>query len=1085
MIMKPFKLTKRLAALLLPAILALASCTDDTWVKNEGSGDSVPEGYIRLTGTVNLPPMIEVQTRSVDPDAKGIETMRLYCFDELGLFTTTVQAKITTEEMDDGDGQKYLLKGTFTADVPEATRTVHIVANQSVDGFRDTDYLGTSEYTVMTSLIATSSNMVYWGRVTAGVGMPGEVDVDPDETLQETFERIKKRDPNVSKNYIELVRNQARVQFVDDNGGDYTIIVNGEPDENEYLVEGFSVCNTNAFGTIAPYNTATESFDWVTSTEEDRNYVTLVNGKDSLTRITVPNEVNNAKQEYVFETRNPIDDPVSVILKGRGQGDAESKYYRVLIQDNEYKTLLIRRDHSYNIHIRGKLSPGYESLSKALEGTPVNNVYLTVDSEITTLNDGSHILSVTPTDSVLLVTDTDTKQQTFTFTYTYQKAKGAPAETADVQEGDVKVAWSNVGGGSQNVAQTQFTKTEKINNDGVLTGEVTLTLLPMGDETQREGTLTVQAGRLMRTVKVITVQKQKFVPTWVSSEVWNGQDGSAGEGFTLMFTIPETVPDELFPFDVLVSAPDMDVLFSTGMRLDVITKTSDPERYGEDIYFINDEKKEGKPIGYKFICPVTAPGVQRIYFRTTFDEMIQDQVTLENPYFETVRHPYSFTDQSRKTIVFLGMDEGNMTDLPGQTEGSDDGAKVKYIIVPRKVNAPVDFTFTVVDYSEEDNPGFDVNSSNFQKPLEDSDEFLLYTSNLQRAPETGMEHKHFHFSDVWTSSDISGPVFGFYPDASTDVDKGHTEHVVHMLTNKPVSEEVVILRSNGSDNSSIKQPTGKYSGNQYRSASFELTNYRAFEFNAALTAEKSKVNASTEESQTWTYEYNQPVKVAFDITSFMGGPENAKKEVDPFGTEFKVYIDAPMLEIDPAGNIPADKFYKDNDGRFVYVVDKSRDDEAEASSGWSVFTNQSGSSKQERKELQFRTSKIVNAGTITISADESVVDFTPKTFTITNSPIEGTLSYINSNGQTQHPVRLDFISFERTRDNTRIGSVTMGDNGKYTLQLRSEYQYAWSGTEYVVFRYKISNDNEYVSKRTTLEQLFANPEDVVMTRVQE
>ena len=54
--------------------------------------------------------------------------------------------------------------------------------------------------------------------------------------------------------------------------------------------------------------------------------------------------------------------------------------------------------------------------------------------------------------------------------------------------------------------------------------------------------------------------------------------------------------------------------------------------------------------------------------------------------------------------------------------------------------------------------------------------------------------------------------------------EGHTEHVVHMLTNKPVSEEVVILRSNSSDNSSIQQPTGKYSGNQYRSASFELTN---------------------------------------------------------------------------------------------------------------------------------------------------------------------------------------------------------------------------------------------------------------------
>ena len=1082
--MKPFKLTKKLAALLLPAILALASCTDDTWVNSEGSGDSVPEGYIRLTGTVNLPPMTEVQTRSVDPDAKGIETMRLYCFDGMGLFNTTVQAEITTQEMDDGDGNMYLLKGTFSADVPEATRIVHIVANQSVDGFRDTDYLGESEYKVMTSLTATSSNMVYWGRVEAGVGMPGET-VDLDETLQQAFERIKQREATVGHNYIELVRNQARVQFTKRTGedGDYAIIHEGTPGEKEYLVEGFAVCNTNAFGTIAPYNTATESFDWVTSEEQDRNYVTLVNGKDSLTRVTVPNEVNNATEDYVFETRNPIDDPVSVILKGRGQDDTESKYYRVLIQDDEYNTMLIRRDHSYNIHIRGKLAPGYSSMSEALEGTPVNNVYLTIDSEITTLNDGSYVFSVTPTDSVLVGTN-GTEEQTFTFTYTYQKAADAPAGTADVQTGDVKVSWSNVGGGSQNVAQAGFEQTENIAN-GVLTGKVTLKLLPMDGETQREGTLTVQAGRLMRTVKVITVQQQQFVPTWVSSEVWNGPGGSAGEGFTLMFTIPETVPDELFPFDVLVSAPDMDVLSSTGMQLDVITKTSDPERYGEDIYFIDEDKKEqDKPVGYKFICPVTAPGVQRIYFRTTFDSMIQDQVTLENPYFQTVTHPYSFTEQSRTTIVFLDMAEGNMNN---QTGGSYEDAKVKYITVPRKVNAPVDFTFTVVDYSKEDNPGFDVNDAEFQEELKEDDEFLLYTTNLNRASESDMDHQHFQFSEqIWTSA-TSGRVFGFYPEA-TSVSDQHTEHVVHMLTNKPVSEEVVILRSNSSDNSSIKQfeegSSGvKYTGSQFRSATFELTNYKAFEFNAALAAGNGEADASSTGTQTWTYEYNQPVKVHFDVTSFMGGLENAKQEVDPFGTTFKVYIDAPMLEIDPEGGISNEKFYQDTDGRFVYVVDANRNIELSAADKYSENTDQSGTSRKERKVLPFRTSKIVNAGTITVSAEESVVDFTPKTFTITNSPIEGTLSYTDENGAVRHPGALSFVSFERTRDNTRIGSVTMRADGKYALQLRSEYQYAWGGTEYVVFRYK-DGSAEYVSERTTLEKLFKSP-DVTMTRVQQ
>lgn len=45
----------------------------------------------------------------------------------------------------------------------------------------------------------------------------------------------------------------------------------------------------------------------------------------------------------------------------------------------------------------------------------------------------------------------------------------------------------------------------------------------------------------------------------------------------------------------------------------------------------------------------------------------------------------------------------------------------------------------------------------------------------------------------------------------------------------------------------------------------------------------------------WTYQPEQEVDIAIDVTSFCGSDGNS---VDPFGNEFEIYIDAPMLKID-------------------------------------------------------------------------------------------------------------------------------------------------------------------------------------------
>lgn len=83
----------------------------------------------------------------------------------------------------------------------------------------------------------------------------------------------------------------------------------------------------------------------------------------------------------------------------------------------------------------------------------------------------------------------------------------------------------------------------------------------------------------------------------------------------------------------------------------------------------------------------------------------------------------------------------------------------------------------------------------------------------------------------------------------------------------------------------------------------------------------------------WTYEPGKPVDIAIDITSFAGSDGNS---VDPFGEEFEIYIDAPMLALGSNAGLD-DKLYEASSGRFVYKVDSDRETERSYFSGSKVI----------------------------------------------------------------------------------------------------------------------------------------------------
>lgn len=984
------------------------SCSEDAlWQKEQTTGC---DGYIALRFSAEIPDMQEVETRAVDPDGGGVQNMTLFCFDTYGLFISTATATIhsTTD----------LLNGTFDAQVPDNTRTIHFLANQNMSEFKEDDFRGKSETEVMSVLEGSSGRMIYWARFACAPNDERKIN----EQLG---------------NSIEMIRNQAQVSIA-------------EWDTQWFTVTGFAVVNSNAFGTVAPYHPEL-GFDFTWPGDED--FVTLPLNDAKMSDIV---DVSTSESEYIFESKNTADDPVSVIIRGHASGTTDDLYYRVLLLDEKGEQLLIRRNFHYKLNIQGPLSYGQTTFEEATKAAATNNVWISISDDVKSVEDNNYILTVEETSYILSSFNQD---RTYTLNYTLEGKNDALLTDADKPE----VTWLD----GNNVAIPTLTNTFDASSGE---GSIRITLNPLNNNEKLEGTLLIKKGKLQRKIKVITIKKQEFIPAWVGTQVYgslNPSDPTQGRAHvTVMFTIPETCPEELFPLRVLVSTNELDVRSAAGVALPVINDGD--EGYGEP-----------NGIGYKYVYIADAPGVQRIYFENVLNHSDTDEgtVKIEAEHFTTVNKTFKYS-ANQYSITVEGLNEYNAQN-PSEENFPEDEV-IYYRLVPQKRYAYVQFDMVMKDIAT----GGGFNAGN-------KDEFLLYSQNLdyytddEEKPEgvTAFDCTFYDVNETYWGN--VGRMLMFMPRV-TPTDAGH--YSIYMKTNRAVSAEVVRISSNQSTSKPILSQNagtdGNYGGNSYRSVTFELANYNPFRFAARVNDVGSDMSGTTPEETTalsWTYAPEQKVDIALDVTSFKGSDD---KSVDPFGEAFEIYIDAPMLEIDQnrlaeyklnSGKLKADP---NMEGRFIYTVDANRETERQYGYGTVINSDGTGANQTgERKTLPFKTSSIVSAGDIVISSNKEKVVFFDKTFKVSNTPISGTLKY----GTNDVP-RSAFVSFERTRNGSRIGSVTVTADGQYELRLRKEYTFNWY-TDEVEFHYEIDG-KVYHKIYPNLAELFASP-DVVLELAEE
>ena len=1037
------------AAIALAALaVLLVSCRKDDLLDPLSAAR---EGYVTLRFNADVPAMQEVLTRSVDPDGGGVQDMTLFCFDSYGLFITTATATVSTTNA---------TTGSFTAKVPENTRTIHFVANQNMTDFKEDQFRNRSESEVMALLEGSSGRMIYWGRFVC--------DSEKDASIAD---QIKD-----AGNSITMLRNHAQVSVVNPTyaAGEVTETTNPWID-----VSGFVAYNTNAFGTVAPYHPE-KGFNFTWDEWQTDDFVTLPLKDAKMSDIT---DVTTATNQYIFESENRSDDPVSIIIRGKAAGENAEKYYRIMLVDENGEQILVRRNHHYKLNIAGPLSYGQETFEEALTAAATNNVWISISDDVNEVENQNYILSVAETYVVIDADEIGTEK--FQLKYTLTGKNGTQITETDKPE----VTWIE-----NSVARQTIDNAFSI-EDSVGNGTILLSLLPLGDNEKLEGTLLVKHGQLQRKIRVITVKKQSFTPSWVGTALYGSlNDTVPTRGrphVTVMFTVPESCPEELFPMKVYISVNELDIRAESGMALSVV-REGDKEWYSS-----SDIPTEPD---YKYVYTVEKPGVQRVYFENILEQNAGYTGTLyiEAEHFETMTRTFAFTDHTR-TITVEGLMEYSANTSDNSGEFADD-EYVLYHLVPQKRGARVTFDLQLrekpIDNPDAHQEGKPVNAGQYV-------EFLLYSQNLNSLSETQSQiidydcefDRYATDSDTWwrTNNPEGGRMMMFRPkeeylqsNGEFVSQSGTGKYSVYMYTNKAKSDEVVRIASNLHSYPAIISTNGDaqgyYNGNEYRSVTFELANYNPFRFGARVNYANTGWQGDADEPDrsgtddipekvtelSWTYQPDQQVDIAFDLTSFRGSDGQSvhpfkDEEFEIYGSTFEIYIDAPMLRIDEGRlsqyNMDGDKLkaHPTIPGRFIYTA--SRDREEERKYGTDKALNQDDTEgvdqSGERKVLPFVTNTAVSAGEIVISSDQEQVVFYSKTFRVTNSSITGTLKYKDDNGAEQVVPAGAFVAFERVSNNSRIGAVTVTADGQYELRLRKEYAFNWY-TDQVQFHYELN-----------------------------
>ena len=932
----------------LAALMLLGSCAESL---DEGKELLPLDGELRFRFAI--PGQTLVETKAIDPDGERISSLWLFLFDGDGYYEGRVMAHELTYQ---GVDEKGNASGTFSvSSIPGTVRRIHFVANfNAAASIDDSELLHLSEAEVMTRFATSSGRLVYWGRT--------ELDAAP------TAEVLAGEEP------IMLYRNQASVTYSSSNPAF----------SDKYQVLGFAIINAYAKGTVAPFNpNGSGPFDFPPAADHSDDYVTMCSGED-LIKATDPTDIVGLSEGgmlYTFEHPNREDDPLSVIFKIRSKDDGSEKYYRLMIVDEELNTFPVVRNHRYRFNFKGiPTTLGYDTFEEAKNGVAANNVWVSIDDDLPSVGDGKTTLTVIGGTTRIVTSQEDGEIQ---FTYRNSDDTGISGASPAAE-------WVSNDGLASGVPDVTY---DERTGEGV----VKLHLNQTTSEPQY-GTLRIKAGQYVRTVRIIYLQEFEFTPVWTSSSVPKKKD----QPISIVFNIPETYPEELFPVRCKISSN----LFGLNQeqQLEVIE---------EETSFVVGSITMTRPWDYKYVYEADGPGLHRIDFKTLVgDYGDAPEWFLEADYFKTIRREINMIDgqyDGQQIIIYESQTgsyqrsippvKGYRFDLRFKLEGgTPDGTKVRI-------------------YMDENVEPGDVEGGKWQnehlgpeQTAPDAGRYFIYT-----AGSDAMDPEGYFTIPFYTTTARSS---GYARLAAANTDNGQPEHWY---------KSAIVTRVNNPEAYSFRMQLSTVQGAQYG-----------------------------ERDKTLGYGTGNAVYVSIN-------PDITAADVPEYIAECRILLKTDALR--PADGARDIEWSDEHDG-YIFTFNPRT---------------------ETRIEIPMLTDKVVSAGEITVSELDGNIAFYEDAVTVTNQPIEGSVTVEGLTGGfgTANP----FFALEKS-DGTRVGSFAVtadadGNTGSYVLTLLGEYDFSDDERLTVLYSRSVSGSQQIYFAYTTVKELLADPDPELKLTLQQ
>lgn len=607
-------------------VLAFSACQDNTF-ETPASGEIDANGNVLVRFNTEIPDMAEVNTRAVDPDGYGVNSLWLFCFDQYRHYIGHVQATVSQNTASEDN-----LSGSFTATIPGSTRVIHFIANLNVNDFEDAPNLGRLDTEVIPQFTTTSGLLSYWGYMKFA-----------DEAALTSF-------AGGQGSKVYMFRNQARIRY------------QRQGDGTDLSIKGMAIMNQYSRGTVAPFNKQATEDPYVFENAAAITEPTLCADDEILVAVD-PTDVSQfgagTVGSFVFEHENSTENQMFLIFRINttggesedGNWTGDDQYYKIALVDDEGVQLPILRNHDYIVRFSGiPTTGGYATFADAVAGAAANNVWVSIDQTIPSITDGTSALMVLGETTQIITEKSLGAGGVYQINYTWFDGTGAGIQP--------EVTWVENSGIAQSNIDNQFEQGSSISSPG--TG--TITIVPSAIGAPQYGTIQIKAGKFVRTVKLISLANFSFTPVWTSS----GFPMKSGEPVAIAFTIPDNFPEELFPLDVKLACN----LFSDdGTNVDMEGKQTYLDVLVEECKFTVVE--DGAEVTYerdwphKYVYTVDKPGLHRINFKTLIDnyepnpgEDPRIEFFLEAEAFTTVRKLIYMNEESTDYRIALGTDNG-------------------------------------------------------------------------------------------------------------------------------------------------------------------------------------------------------------------------------------------------------------------------------------------------------------------------------------------------------------------------------------------------------------------------------------------